>query len=719
MQNLREFVDAVSVPIKYDTVAFWIVRLQHDCGRKHEDYRVRRWVIIELLKWLPLLLPGAYSDVNWPTGKGIDTAHLESLPDDDSIFDLLPHETYKDDGETASAAGASSTGPMMSEYVSGAEIDMDSSGCPLRPPKVTNREAAHRAAEAAGGRATRIDWATASLDAESEWQAGYVVNAFPLRFTVETADLNDNDRMKGGQKESGSHHFKKVTPEEYFHSLQWYWDSFTHCYPFANDPRFKYLGHNLSTRRRTLNKATAFTRQLPAGTTREQVLWQLDNDNHFTINKLMVRAADIKGTALHVIAQRSKICNWVLNGLVEFSLLPNIFLTSSEAELHDPFLHRLLDKALPSQMDVDQGKVGAYHDQVCKYLGADPPPPDELRRRKLAVRDNLHLVTDFYVRKTRLLHHFVLEPMFDVDSFAARTEFAQRRTMSHTHELLRLRDRPISKQSPSGDADGPSLDPKSRPKVPSMQMCFDAMKDPTGIEARHIVAFAAWMGLSAIHPSQSRTDWPEDYGGAIPDSAVKSAGNASLRRTFTSLNSAADRTADEISLVNRCLCHACGPYCLRPVVSRRTGKPLLDADGKDKMACRFRPDEKEEHSCACPHCSADLYSRLEVVDECCACGPCDCECGTSDCGCKTIVWQLPLTFRFELRYSRNLGRLQVHVRPLTHAARVNYDIQFVMDYAAVIDYVRLCVLKSRPCRLCSSLTGVYRASADRQIHGEA
>ena len=455
------------------------------------------------------------------------------------------------------------------------------------------------------------------------------------------------------------------------------------------------------------------------------MLWQLDNDNHFTINKLMVRAADIKGTALHVIAQRSKVCNWVLNGLVEVSLLPHIFLTTSEAELHDPFLHRLLDKALPTQQEVDNGTFGSYTGQVCKYTDASPPPPDELRRRKLAVRDNLHLVTDFYVRKTRLLHHFVLEPIFDVDSFAARTEFAQRRTMSHTHELLRLRDRSTPKTASFGNGGGsPALCPSTRPQVPTMQMCFDAMRDPTGVAARQIVSFAAWMGLSAIHPSRSRADWPEDFGGAIPDATVKSAGNNALRRTFTSLGSAEERRTDELLLTNRCLCHACGTYCLRPVVSKRTGKPVLDADGKQKMACRIRPEEKEEHSCSCPQCSADVLARLEVQDDVCsACGPCDCDCGAKDCGCKTVVWQLPNTFRFELRYSRNLGRLQVSVRPLTHAARVNYDIQFVLDYAAVIDYVSTYTrIKSALHASLAPTTTVLITAAmltDRQIYGQA
>ena len=52
-----------------------------------------------------------------------------------------------------------------------------------------------------------------------------------------------------------------------------------------------------------------------------------------------------------------------------------------------------------------------------------------------------------------------------------------------------------------------------------------------------------------------------------------------------------------------------------------------------------------------------------------------------------VVWQLPHTFRFELRVSRNLSRLQVSMRPLTQAVRRNYDVQFVQDFPSVIDYI--------------------------------
>lgn len=67
MQNLKEFVAHVSVPLSLDTLAFFIVRMSNASDNTHQDYRVRKAVVIELLKWLPMLLPEAYSDVEWPT----------------------------------------------------------------------------------------------------------------------------------------------------------------------------------------------------------------------------------------------------------------------------------------------------------------------------------------------------------------------------------------------------------------------------------------------------------------------------------------------------------------------------------------------------------------------------------------------------------------------------------------------------------------------------
>ena len=135
------------------------------------------------------------------------------------------------------------------------------------------------------------------------------------------------------------------------------------------------MAYSLTARRRSYEKAKLFvSRELPAGVTREQVQWQLQNENDFTINALNARAGQMKGTAGYWMAQKSKANCWVLNGVVEHSSLPHIFLTTSEPELHDPVLHQLL-----AEINLDPSET--------------LPTPADLDRRKLRVRDNLHVVT--------------------------------------------------------------------------------------------------------------------------------------------------------------------------------------------------------------------------------------------------------------------------------------------------------------------------------------
>ena len=87
----------------------------------------------------------------------------------------------------------------------------------------------------------------------------YVVGAFLLLHTIEDAVLN-------------SPRSKKVTPEEYFRRMMWFWDPHTKCYPFARHPRYKYMGYSLTACRRSYENAKVFvTRELPLGVTREQV----------------------------------------------------------------------------------------------------------------------------------------------------------------------------------------------------------------------------------------------------------------------------------------------------------------------------------------------------------------------------------------------------------------------------------------------------------------
>lgn len=323
----------------------------------------------------------------------INSQNLDALPEDGSVYLQLPCDLLEDEGRpeagggAATGVGASAMGPvMMRDTVTGEELDMDASGFVGRPPAAPNSEAVRRVASAVVGDVAepladehhstadahsvqRFSWATASHLAESEWGEGYIVRAFPLLFTLENADLNDKSRVKEDQPGGpNTFKFRSVAPAEYFQRMMHSWDSYMSCYPFARDPRFKFLAFNMTLRRRTLELSNVFSRQLPRHTTREQVLWQLGQDNDFTIKKLMARMAPIKGTRQHIIAQRNRMMCWALNGLVEQQMLPHIFLTTSEAELHNPFLHKLLDELLPSTADIDSGKFGTYPGQVCRKM---------------------------------------------------------------------------------------------------------------------------------------------------------------------------------------------------------------------------------------------------------------------------------------------------------------------------------------------------------------
>lgn len=122
--------------------------------------------------------------------------------------------------------------------------------------------------------------------------------------------------------------------------------------------------------------------------------------NDYTINKIFARAGQMKSTTGYWIAERTKWYNLVLYWQHYFAQIPSVFLTVSEPELHDPALHKLLDQVL-----VHKNK---------SYYSVEPPPADEKLRRKLAVTENLPLVSWFFVQKMRSLHHRVLYPKWNM-----------------------------------------------------------------------------------------------------------------------------------------------------------------------------------------------------------------------------------------------------------------------------------------------------------------
>ena len=172
------FNDLLPVPLTLDKLAIWIVRAQLHQGNVHQDYRVRRDLVAELLRWLPILLPKLYHDVNLKSGDGIDKDALDQLPDDATVFDQLPGSEYSaadasSSASTGASLSASANGPMMPEYVSGTEIDMDRSGFVGQPPVARNNEIARRAAEYAVSHNRKgqpvFSFPRAHTEGECEW----------------------------------------------------------------------------------------------------------------------------------------------------------------------------------------------------------------------------------------------------------------------------------------------------------------------------------------------------------------------------------------------------------------------------------------------------------------------------------------------------------------------------------------------------------------------
>ena len=355
----------------------------------------------------------------------------------------------------------------------------------------------------------------------------------------------------------------------------------------------------------------------------------------------------MKSTAGYWMAERTKWYNLILYWQHYFHQIPSVFLTVSEPELHDPSLHKLLDQIISSEK---------------KYYDVEPPPADDKLQRKIAVVENLHLVSWFFVQKMRSLHHRVLYPQWKmltdadgkvvtpsatrmseyvcgttglprvehsavpaVGGHGGRYEFTDRRMMTHLHELLML------------------------PNAPDMAQKLAAIEDPEGAAARAIVEWVAEnLGLTAFHPTSSKDGWPAPEGTQSKEEKSRE-GMAALRQRFGDLRSQSERRSSEGAILNYCMLHGpCDNYCMRDV-KNKAGEVI-------GQRCRMHAELKEEYCCSCARCMPDKGKWR--------CEACDDECGGSGCNksaCQTSVWMLPGHFRFELRVCRRHPRLQVNL----------------------------------------------------------
>jgi hypothetical protein len=299
-QDLEDF--GQRLPRGFQSLPILIVRQEGQEGCDHSDFRVRTWLVVRLLEVLPKVHPEVYGNVkfNWDM-----ISHLEALGcggrrddkcDGASMYSELPTISAKDAPESARGpAGASG----FDDY----ELaDMGSSGVNGRVDTAGAEEIAKRAIEqmaGAGGHVTSdtiaetllnqkpiawpssrgnprpVQWPKTSKEPVREDSLYYLVGAFPLRFMNTHADFNVCREIK-------------VTMEDYFDGLLYYWDG--ERYPFACHPTFRYVALNMTFRHHAWNRAVIFAnRQLPAGisvnTIKEQAS-QLCHESMFSMSVL-------------------------------------------------------------------------------------------------------------------------------------------------------------------------------------------------------------------------------------------------------------------------------------------------------------------------------------------------------------------------------------------------------------------------------------------------
>ena len=642
------------------------------------DYRVDSARLVEAYRCLKVLYPHAdlYGSQPGQEVANFDAFRMRAraLRLDGNIFDRLPS------CERDSPLGPSSVGPTGAplqparqdpEFVT---ANMDSSFIHSSIDSVSGQELARRTVQRMGEESSAADdpigWPTVEATAVHEGTPLLLVGAFPLRFLNMFADFT----LPPGMARSD----RRFNMELYTEGLMWFYDPVQRRFPFSSHPTLQYYLRDRIHRTQALSKAFVFARNLPHNMTVGQLQAQLNDSNDFTVNKLYGRATDMKNTTAYLMAQRTRWYNLLFGWLYFYNQTGHIFVTVSEPELQDPFLHRLLDPVVPA---------------ATRYLDANPRRADELKHRKLAVVGNLQIVSAFFEKKMRSLHCNLLYPLWNVlgsdwprqveqmggagqipvmqqlsrtpieqfftvpqgfeevynDVMASlpatgpgggapvrigghggRREFAERRMMTHLHEVLMLPDAP---------------DVQWRLEVMREADANGGCSDDSCPRSRALVEWVTeHLGLNAIHSARCRSEWPAPEGSVL-DTEKRAAGLRALKQTFSQLQPN-ERLQREVGIENYCMLHECSGYCLRDVKDKE-GNPT------GEQRCRMHAELRLKFCCDCEACAPPQgAAEVEPAEP----DPCLPGCNCHGSCCTTRVWMLEKTFRFELRVCRRHGR---------------------------------------------------------------
>ena len=380
------------------------VRKQNHNKEGYKDFKVRRYVIQNALIWLKGNNP-AYSDIE------IDKDRLSLYPIDGEMPNLqtvvIPDQNRNMD-----------KGPAFDQINLESEHGESNSGV-LLPDLPTNmQEKIQNVVTEVTGKTEcvttnrqgniSIPWPTLDNNPVSEFTTrNFFSMAFPNLFPYGEADFYAN-------RPRTCHNIL-----DWADHLLWYKDG-----RFAQHSYFKFIVHNMVMRKKSIERGSyIFHQQLgDENVSMSELKEKLQKGDCNMAKKISYFSASLRGTSQYW-ATRAK----ELRALIQFKVnngggLPSYFATAICAEFYFKPLRRLLSIYLKQAngTDIDlNNKTQIFN----------------------AVQQNSHIVAKYFDLRTHSYFKTVMGPLFGVNTYWYRQEFAKSRGMVHWHGLCWREDR--------------------------------------------------------------------------------------------------------------------------------------------------------------------------------------------------------------------------------------------------------------------------------------
>ncbi|KAK3911536.1 ATP-dependent DNA helicase [Frankliniella fusca] len=371
LQDVKGF--ATMLPYRIEELNSVLTVTYRNGTEKSCDFQVRAGKVRDALVWLK---------VNNDYYKYIEISeeNIADLPIDGNVYDRV-NSMVIDGVESEENIDAELDDELVGSETESIE-NIASSGVPFVP--VYNQDQLINSS---------LQWPNLGTDPVNEFDAGFIVKAFPCLFPYGKCDLHDVRE-------------KKVHMHEYFKHLLSYEDG-----RFAKHATFRFFAFNMWLRHTAIKAGKVFV-------DKDSVLKEMNVEelkahlasNVSARNKLMFMGSNLKGSKAYWKSRCGE-----LRDMVEQIGLPTIFLTLSAADFYWPDLYRILSGKNISEVS--------------------------MKERRSLIQENPLIVDLFFDYRLQIYIEEVLEPKYKVSDYWYRIEY-QHRGSPHVHGLFWLEGAP-------------------------------------------------------------------------------------------------------------------------------------------------------------------------------------------------------------------------------------------------------------------------------------